>query len=320
MAIISSGYEGTVNEAQWSDLLAYAGGRQYAVADAASWAVSVGAADREVRIAVGRGFGYGVRDLSDTVVPLIIPAATSGSRYDLIVAHRDWQANTTTFTRIAGTSARELPARAQTPGTVDDQPVALVRVTAGQSQVTEIVDLRVWGGDGGAYARDELVLQYVNRLGTNILINGVEWTRVLNSLGAPVWRRSILRQAGFVEGATGGGVVGPGATSFLVNFTIPVAIPVGALFHAHADAEMYLPAGNDYAGFLQFRGPTTVLQQRRWHSHGRGLHNVFPSVEYNTVVTEEIAAGTRFALATTSDQLSNGGFEVWDAAIAWSVS
>lgn len=188
MAISSAGYEGTVDEPQWSDLLANGGGRQYAVADDASWKVTAGTADREVRIAVGRGYGYGVLAVSDAVASVTLPAPASGSRYDLIVAHRDWQANTTTFTRVAGSAVRAIPNnRAQTPGTVDDQPIALVRVTAGQSQVTEIVDLRVVGGESGTYAFDELVLQYLNRLASQVRINGRQWVRELDSLGSPRW-------------------------------------------------------------------------------------------------------------------------------------
>ena len=200
MAISSAGYEGTVDEPQWSDLLANGGGRQYGVADDSSWKVTAGSGDREVRIAVGRGYGYGVRDVSDSVVSLTLPAPASGSRYDLIVAHRDWQANTTTFTRIAGSSARAIPSRSQTPGTVDDQPIALVRATAGQSQVTEIVDLRVWGGDGGALAVDELVLQYLNRLGTEIRIRNRQWTRGFDSFGSAAWLKAdVTPDTGWVD-------------------------------------------------------------------------------------------------------------------------
>ncbi|MFL2002009.1 hypothetical protein [Microbacterium sp. A1-JK] len=203
MAISSAGYEGTVDEPQWSDLLANGGGRQYAVADAASWKVTAGTADREVRIAVGRGYGYGVRDVSDTVVSLTLPAPSSGSRYDLIVAHRDWQANVTTFTRIAGSSARSIPTRVQTPGTIDDQPIALVRVTAGQTQVTEIVDLRVVNG---SLAFDELVLQYLNRLGTKVRIGVTEWDRDVDSVGNPVWNRTdVTPDTGWVEATRNGG-------------------------------------------------------------------------------------------------------------------
>lgn len=183
----SAGYEGTVNEPQWSELLSHAGGRQYGVADAGSWKVTAGTADREVRIAIGRGFGYGVFDRSVAVASLTLPATTSGSRWHLITVHRDWAANQSSFDSVAGSADKQLPARENTPGAVDDQPLALVRVVAGQSQVADIVDLRVWGGDGGARASDDLVLQYLNRVGTRVQIGGRSWFRDLNSLGQPVW-------------------------------------------------------------------------------------------------------------------------------------
>jgi hypothetical protein len=184
----SAGYEGTVDEPQWSDLLSMAGGRQYGVADAGSWKVTVGTADREVRIAPGRGFGYGVRDRSTTVASLTLPATTSGSRWHLIVVERDWAANQSAFDSVAGSDVRALPPRDNTPGVNDAQPLALARVDAGQSQVAEIIDLRVWGGDGGSFANDELVLQYLNRIGTQLQIGARSWMRGINTLGQPEWR------------------------------------------------------------------------------------------------------------------------------------
>lgn len=183
----SAGYEGTVDEPEWSDLLSMAGGRQYGVADAGAWKVTAGTADREVRIAPGRGFGYGVRDRSTAVASLTLPATTSGSRWHLIVVERDWAANQSAFDSVAGSDVRAIPPRDNTPGVTDAQPLALARVAAGQSQVADIIDLRVWGGDGGSFANDELVLQYLNRIGTSVRIGSVEWNRDLDALGNPVW-------------------------------------------------------------------------------------------------------------------------------------
>lgn len=183
----SAGYEGTVDEPEWSDLLSMTGGRQYGVADPASWKVTTGTADREVRIAPGRGFGYGVRDRSTAVASLTLPPTTSGSRWHLITVHRDWAANQSAFDFVVGSADRQIPARDNTPGAVDEQPLALARIDAGQSQVAEIIDLRVWGGDGGSFANDELVLQYLNRIGTTVRIGSVEWNRDLDALGNPVW-------------------------------------------------------------------------------------------------------------------------------------
>lgn len=194
----SAGYEGSVDEPQWSDLISMAGGRQYGVADAGSWRVTTGTADREVRIAPGRGFGYGVRDRSIDQASLTLPPTTSGSRWHLIVTRRDWAADQTVFDFVAGSAAKEIPERDRTPGILDDQPLALARVAAGQSQVAEIVDLRVWGGDGGSIAADELALQYLDRLGTSIRIGDSRWDRILNNLGQPTWSQLPLYTQGWI--------------------------------------------------------------------------------------------------------------------------
>ncbi|MDF2919057.1 MAG: hypothetical protein K0S70_3274 [Microbacterium sp.] len=185
--ITSAGYDGSVNEPQWSDLLSLAGGRQYGVLDPASWRATIGAADREVRLSPGRGFGYGIRDASDAEESVTLAPVAAGSRWDLITMRRDWDENVSAFHVVQGSSAKEIPTRETTFAELDDQPLWLARVQAGFSQVRELIDLRVWGGDGGAFATDELVLQYLNRLGTRVRIGGREWSRVLDSLGTPSW-------------------------------------------------------------------------------------------------------------------------------------
>ena len=156
----SVGYEGTIDESQWANLIATAGGGQYGVRGPDDWAVTTGSADREVRIAPGSGFGWGVTDTSIAIASLTLPAPASGSRWHLIATRRSWQANESSFVSLpGGTDAPALPAREQSPGTVDDQPLALARVQAGSSQVVELIDLRVWQGDGGVIARHELVQQ-----------------------------------------------------------------------------------------------------------------------------------------------------------------
>ncbi|WP_424448843.1 hypothetical protein [Microbacterium arborescens] len=190
----SAGYEGTVDEPQWSDLLAMSGGRQYGVGSSADWTASVGGADREVRLTPGRGFGYGVRDKTTEEASLLLPATASGSVWHLICVHRDWQANQSTFETLPGSNARAIPVRETTPGEVDDQPLWLARVDAGKSQVQELVDLRVWGGDGGSLAANDLVLQYLNRLGTSVRYGDMLAMRIRNAQGSPVWKRFDLTE------------------------------------------------------------------------------------------------------------------------------
>lgn len=203
MSIESVGYTGDIDEVAWAQVLPMMGGRHYGVLGGGDWKVTAGTADREVRIAPGTGFGPGILDRTTTEASLVLPAPASGSRWHLIAVRRDWQNNESVFDSIGGsTGTAQIPARETTPGTKDDQPLALVRVQAGQSQVVEIRDLRVWGGDGGSFAADELVLQFLSRLGTRVRISGVWWTRVLDALGNPQWSSFREPSRGVFVGAT----------------------------------------------------------------------------------------------------------------------
>lgn len=317
----SVGYEGTVDEPDWARLMAYAGGRQYGVVGDGDWKVTAGTADREVRIAPGMGFGSGVLDRTTTAASLILPAPPSGSRWHLVTVRRDWGANESSFDSIpGGTGTAQIPTRETTPGTADDQPIALVRVQAGQSQVVEIRDLRVWGGYGGAFAADELALQYLAQLGTIISVAGTVWRRELNALGSPVWVKAMQPQGGQTEGQTSGTIIAANSAAPLLDFTVSTPISPGALLHIHADVEIYIPGGPSYAGFLQIRRDGVVLTQRRWHSQGRSGRYTYPSVELNLPISQEVPAGTRYVLTVTSDPLSSGGVELWNAFLSWGVS
>lgn len=313
----SAGYAGdSVNATEWAQIIPHAG-QQYGVLDAGSWVATPGAADREVRISAGTGYGAGILDRTTAEASLVLPASASGSVYHLIHVHRDWNEGVSTLTSKAGTADKRLPARDTNPGQADDQPLWLARVDAGKSQVQELIDLRVWGG---AYATSELVLQYLNQLGTNITIAGVEWRRELNALGEPTWVKTRRPQGGQIEGQTNGTIAPANATSPLIGFRVG-AIAAGSLLHIHADVEIWIPPGGSFAGWLQlFRGDTLLLAQRRWHSQGRSGRFTYPSVEINLPITEEIPADTVFRFALNSDPLSAGGVEVWHAFLSWGVS
>ncbi|MDF2992095.1 MAG: hypothetical protein K0S37_2609 [Microbacterium sp.] len=285
MAITSAGYEGTVNEPEWSDLLAMAGGRQYGVGGPGDWKVTPGVgADRQIQIAVGRGFGYGVRDLSDAVATLQLPA---GERWHLITAHRDWQANQTTFAAISGGVEMQLPPRDTTPGTVDDQPLALVRVrAASQIALADIIDLRIWGGDGGALAMHELVLQFANRLGTRVRIGNREWSRVVDSLGSPAWA---------VTGTETRHNGNPGATLAGID------VPSGALLLPGAQIKTGMLTSGTTVAFGNEYMPAIVFEQP--FPNGILSVSVLP-------VFAGIASPLSPPIAPGVDGVSRGGFRV----------
>lgn len=194
MAIISAGYDGTVDEIQWAKMMAYMTSSAYGVAYLTDFQVSaVAGQDRTVKVAPGLGWGHGVLDESDADISVSLAAPVSGSRYDMIVLRRDWQppgGSTTVAVVQGGATKTTLPTRENTLGVLDDQPLALVRVDAGSTVIGEIIDIRVWGRNGATTAKDELVLQYLNGIGSEIKIGRSIYTRVIEQTGAATWQKS----------------------------------------------------------------------------------------------------------------------------------
>lgn len=228
MAITSVGYDGSVNETQWAKLIPLVGSAHYGVAAAGDWKVTPHATmDRGINIAVGTGWGHGILDTSDATVSLQGNTVGSGSRWDMVVVRRNWSGTggTTQFQLVQGTGTKQLPARNTTPGTLDDQPIALVQFTAGQTAPTQIVDLRCWSRNGGMNARDELVMTYLKEPGTTVSINGVSWNCTLDANGNAVWASGHVMGRIPLFGASGplfGPVSDPsslisGGTQFLIQ-------------------------------------------------------------------------------------------------------
>lgn len=199
MAITSVGYAGTVGDAQWAEMVPRAGGVFYSVDDFGSFRVTAAAGTRTVQVAPGTAAGAGILDKSSAVELRTLGSVPSGVRYDLVVLRRTWATKLSEIVVIPGGSAAALPARNVTPGTVDDQPLALVRVAAGSTNIQEVIDLRVAVHNGGAVAFHELVRSYLTQLGTEILINDVIWTRTVNSAGVPLWRGDDRTDTGWVD-------------------------------------------------------------------------------------------------------------------------
>lgn len=211
MAITSIGYDGSVNESQWAKMVPLVGSSHYGVAAPGDWKVTSHATmDRGINIATGSGWGHGVLDTSDATVSLQGATVSSGSRWDMVVARRNWSGTggSTTFQIVSGSAAKALPSRNATPGTLDDQPLALVQFTAGQTAPTSIVDLRCWARNGGLCARDDMALAYLKLPGSQIMINGKQWNCELDANGNAVW---TTFQGGYIPlfGASGTTTAGP---------------------------------------------------------------------------------------------------------------
>lgn len=253
MAITDSlGYGGTVTEND-IPLWARSFGGVYGVVGVADWKVTLKTGvPLTVAIAAGEGFGHRVIDTNDDEVTKTFTTLTSGTRYDLVVAHRDWSGagGTTTFEVIAGTSTQlgVFGSREQNPGVEDDQPIALVQIvgSVGGGSVGTIYDLRVWNANGGMVARDELALQYLTEPGTTLQIGDYLWTRSIDASGSAVWAwvslkspLNMLSIGSPIAGTTGtrpaysmqmGTLVQASDATGFARITFPTAFPNGLMF------------------------------------------------------------------------------------------
>lgn len=203
MTITSVGYAGTVDDVDWPLVTRLAGGASYNLGGPGDFNATPGVGDRAVRIAAGVAAGAGVVDTSDAAETLLLPSVASGDRWDLIGLRRHWATGVSSVVRVGGGASKAIPSRPNTPGVEDVQPLWLCRVRAGQTAVQEFVDLRVWVGDGGAYANDDLVRSYIDRVGTYIQVGAKRWARRIGTTGAAVW--APLYTQGIASGVTGGG-------------------------------------------------------------------------------------------------------------------
>lgn len=206
MAIASVGYDGTVDEVQWATMVPRVGTSEYGVSGASDFLVSQAAGTRMINVAAGTAWGRGVMDVSDAAAVIQLDAVSTGSRYDLIALRRSWgpaNGGPSEIVVIKGTSAKQLPAgRMFNPGVIDDQPLALVRVTAGSASIPEIIDLRVWARNGGCFGVNDLVRSYLNSPGTVVTIGNTVWMRTIAANNVPAWTNLLdLLSSGWTHSA-----------------------------------------------------------------------------------------------------------------------
>jgi hypothetical protein len=224
MAFTSIGYDGSVNERQWAELVPSAGSSTYGVKGAGDLKVTaVPGQPLMVSVAAGTAWGHGVMDTETANTTITCDAISSGTRWDLIALRRDWQplaGGPTSAVKITGTAEKVIPGSRQVqPGVVDDQPLALVQWTAGQTQPTQIIDLRCWAGNGGLVANDTLALSYLGKLGASVTIAGSEWNHVVGANDSPAWVKSTelgkIPLFGFANPVSGTGLTS--ATDMLIQ-------------------------------------------------------------------------------------------------------
>ena len=162
MAITSFGYGGTVEEAAWARMAPRLG-VPYWVKDTTELVASIDTTrDRAISITPGEFGGVGIFDISDAVESIQFDQISSGVRYDMVVARRNWQgvSGRTSFEVIKGGRVMALPSYNRNPGVVDDHPLFLVELRAGQSRPAAVYDLRGYGANGKVIVSNKLAMDY----------------------------------------------------------------------------------------------------------------------------------------------------------------
>jgi hypothetical protein len=204
VAILSTFYDTSagvpaslVTEIKWAEAHPYVGASTYGCAGAGDFKVTAHPTlPNTVNVATGKAWGWGVLDKSDAIETVTCtPPAAGTSRWDLICIRRDWTPSAggpTTIAKVEGGATKQIPAgRNKNPGTLDDQPIALVQWTAGQSQPSNITDLRCWASNGGMTAVDDLALTYLDSPGAAVSIQGSTWYHGIGLNGTASWGKAF---------------------------------------------------------------------------------------------------------------------------------
>lgn len=224
----SWGYPGnlTADSGKWSWGQIGLGHYRWVRNAASLLATPVQAGTRQVSLAPGRFGGAGVQDVLSAPHVVTLPAVSTGTQWFLIVARRTFGATKqTTFEVIPGpvqaSQPTSAPAFVESRGSVEDQPLWLVPLSAGQTVPGPPVDLRLIGtGAMGVYqANSELVLTITGWEGMEVVIGTDRWRRGSNAAGSSVWDK--VSQGSDVElssyGSSAAGWTGGGLSSRVLH-------------------------------------------------------------------------------------------------------
>lgn len=146
MAITASyGFDGTINEAQWSTLHQPVG-----TGHVSGMAATVGSGTREVDIASGTAWAVGTYHIASATTVALSANASGNTRIDTIVVDIDFSTDTATVEAVEGTPAASPvpPTLTQTPGTQWQIPLCHVTVVDGETafSAADIADVRPTAG------------------------------------------------------------------------------------------------------------------------------------------------------------------------------
>jgi hypothetical protein len=203
LADVNYNFKGVVTSAQLP--LLFGIGAQYACIGKDALKVTAGGSGtRAITIATApQGvWGDGVLSIWNSATNLNVAVVSSGTRYDTLVVRRTWQpasspTGTAQLMLLTGGSSKAIAASRTTNRgvTTSDQPIALIRCSAGQTTITDadITDLRCWAGQGGGLVAESVeALQYLGDKGTSVRIDDYRHTRIEDALsGTLLWSVSL---------------------------------------------------------------------------------------------------------------------------------
>lgn len=235
---------------------------------------------RSLTIAAGAGTAGGSRIRSTSVESVTLDAQSSGTRWDAVCLRIDWSTSVVRPVVVKGssstvpinTSSAADPAKVnRIPGVMYDHLICVCSVAA--SGISNLIDYRMWGGDGGPYRVSEGALGSPTlldaRAGTWISTDKGLLTKRLDDDG--VWRAvgtesnpwktwtPTLRYYGndIVTGTSGGTVAGMG-NGPIVNTRYRITDGI-------VDAYVYAKAGSTGAtwgdGFMTMDLPVPAASQ-----------------------------------------------------------
>ena len=213
-----------------------------------------------VTVAAGTAWGDGVLSTWNGSTNLNGTSVSTGDRWDTLVIRRTWQPSSTptgtsVLMLLAGGSAKALASSRTTDAgnTTSDQPIALVRFTAGQTAAQEVVDLRCWSHNGGLYAADQLAQTYLTDPGATFVTGSTLYVRVVTAAGTVGWD---LYDLGRLVGPLDPALLGE---SQVVSFgTAQGGWATGTGSSGAGESSYALRQGNDVSLRLVLRRGTTI--------------------------------------------------------------
>lgn len=283
MAQTSWGFDGTINEAQWSEMAGLLG-NGYVAADASSCITTAVGGARKVSVSAGTLYGDGIVTVLDAAEEVTLTTPANGQWY-VVALRREWAGNTTSLVSVAGATTTTttptappstLPTLNADPGVITDQPIAWAWANSANTTVV-VYDMR-------QFPVRRMPLTVAN----NFVRDGIFQTP---TQGQQVWRNDL----GAVETYYGAynAISNPGGRDsagwYLTDRAgglVPIQ-PTSAVIATGSGSANAL-------GVVSFTGATSVI-----------LNNVFSSNYRNYRVTLNLI-GVSTTLAVSGQLTSNG--------------